>query len=63
MTYFTAWLIQESRAARSDANVRLGALERVVRVMRYEATSKYEGLGFNALLDHLHYWAPWLSPR
>lgn len=32
-----------------------------VDLLRYEATSQYEGKGFNALLDHLTYWAPQLQ--
>ena len=35
-------------------------MERVVRLTGYEMTTKYEGKGFNALLDHLQFWAPWL---
>ena len=56
-----AWLIQESRALRTDANTRLTAVERTLRLMRIELTTPYEGLGFLALMEHLEYWAPWLG--
>ena len=36
-------------------------LKFAVDLLRYEATSQYEGKGFNALLDHLTYWAPQLQ--
>ena len=32
-----------------------------IDLLRYESTSHYEGKGFNALLDHLTYWAPQLQ--
>lgn len=32
-----------------------------IDLLRHEATSQYEGKGFNALLDHLTYWGPQLQ--
>jgi hypothetical protein len=34
----------------------LRELKQTVDLLRYESTSQYDGVGFNALLDHLQYW-------
>ena len=46
---------------RSDLDRRMTHLETSVDLFRYERTSQFEGIGFNALLEHLQYWSPYLQ--
>ncbi len=48
---------QELGALREDSD----RMKFAVDLLRFESTSHYEGKGFNALLDHLTYWAPHLQ--
>ena len=46
---------------RADLDRRMADLESAVHLFRFERTSQYEGIGFNALLEHLQYWSPYLQ--
>lgn len=56
-----AYLVYGFERMADTVSARLSVLEQTVRLSRLEAISSHEGLGFNACLEHLQYWAPKLQ--
>lgn len=55
------WATYTTRNELTNLRKQSDQLKFAVDLLRYEATSQYEGKGFNALLDHLTFWGPYLQ--